>query len=166
MPAKNAKEVFVTMLSAEREGTERTTAILQELSKAAENPEIQQAIEARVFVKNQILSKLDEVFEVIGEKPVKVSARLLDIFVEDFRREVAEIQSPEARRLFVLAKISHIVHLRIGGYMLLTAAADLTGNWEVGVLLESCLADELAFAERTRRLIRKVVETKIAARAA
>ena len=51
MPAKNPKEVFVTMLSAEREGAERTTAILQELSKAAENPEIQQAIEARVFIK-------------------------------------------------------------------------------------------------------------------
>jgi hypothetical protein len=50
--------------------------------------------------------------------------------------------------------------------MLLTAAADLTGNWGVGVLLESCLADELAFAERTRRLIRRIVETKIAARAA
>jgi ferritin-like metal-binding protein YciE len=166
MPAKNPKEVFVTMLSAEREGAERTTAILQELSKAAENPEIQQAIEARVFIKNQILSRLDEVFKIIGEKPVKFSGRLLDVFVEDFRREIAEIQSPEARHLFVLAKASHLVHLRIGGYMLLTAAADLTGNWGVGVLLESCLADELAFAERTRRLIRKIVETKVAARAA
>jgi ferritin-like metal-binding protein YciE len=65
-----------------------------------------------------------------------------------------------------LAKASHLVHLRIGAYMVLAAAADLTGNWGVGVLLESCLADELAFAERTRRLIRKIVETKIAARAA
>jgi ferritin-like metal-binding protein YciE len=57
MPARNPKEVFVTMLSAEREGAERTTQILQELSKAAENPEIQQAIEARVFIKDQILSR-------------------------------------------------------------------------------------------------------------
>jgi ferritin-like metal-binding protein YciE len=103
---------------------------------------------------------------LIGEKPVKFSDRLLDVFVEDFRRELTEIQSHEAKRLFVLAKLSRVVHLRIGGYVLLTAAADLTGNWEVGVLLESCLADELAFAERTRRLIRKIVEMKIAARAA
>jgi ferritin-like metal-binding protein YciE len=166
MPATNPKEVFVTMLSAEREGAERTTEILQELSQSVQNPEIKQALEARVFVKNQIVSKLDQVFKLIGEKPVKFSGRLLDIFVEDFRRELAEIQSPEARHLFVLAKASHLVHLRIGGYMLLTAAADLTGNWGVGVLLESCLADELAFAERTRRLIRRIVETKIAARAA
>ena len=47
--------------------------------------------------------------------------------------------------------------------MLLTAVADLTGNWGVGVLLEACLADELAFVERTRRLIRNIAEAKIAA---
>ena len=166
MPAKNPKEVFVTMLSAEREGAEHTSEILQELSQVVQNPEIKQALEARLFVKDQIVSKLAEVFKLIGEKPVKFSGRLLDVFIDDFRRELAEIQSPEARHLFVLAKASHLVHLRIGAYMVLSAAADLTGNWGVGVLLESCLADEVAFAERTRRLIRKIVETKVAARAA
>jgi hypothetical protein len=51
MPARNPKEVFVTMLIAEWEGAERTT----------------------------------------------FSGRLLDVFVEDFRRELAEIQSPEGQ---------------------------------------------------------------------
>ena len=35
--------------------------------------------------------------------------------------------------------------------------ADVTGHFGVGVLLESCLPDKLAFAERTRRLIRHIV---------
>jgi len=35
----------------------------------------------------------------------------------------------------------------------------------VGVLLETCLADKLAFVERTRRLIRHMVENKVAERA-
>ena len=163
MPAKNPKEVFVTMLSALREGNERTISILQEMSQAVENQDIKQAIEARVFIKDQILTKLDHIFSLIGEKPIKFSGRLLEVFAEDWRRELGEIQSPEARRLFVLAKATHLIHLRIGEYMLLTAAADLTGNWGVGVLLESCLADELAFVERTRRLIRHIAEAKIAA---
>jgi hypothetical protein len=50
--------------------------------------------------------------------------------------------------------------------MALIAAADMTGNYGVGVLLESCLADKLAFAERTRRVIRKVAEQRFAERAA
>jgi len=163
MTAKNPKEVFVTMLSALREGNERTTGILQEMSQAVENQDVKQVIEARVFIKDQILAKLDHVFSLIGEKPIKFSGRLLEVFAEDWRRELGEIQSSEARRLFVLAKATHLVHLRIGEYMLLTAAADLTGNWGVGVLLESCLADELAFVERTRRLIRHIAEAKVAA---
>jgi len=163
MPAKNPKEVFVTMLSAVREGNERTSDILEQLSQAAQNPDIQQALEARAFIEDQILSRLDQVFKLIGEKPVKSSGRLLEVFAEDFRRELGEMQSPEARRLFVLAKASHLVHLRIGEYMALTAVSDLTGNWGVGVLLETCLADELAFVERTRRLIRNIAEGKVAA---
>ena len=51
-------------------------------------------------------------------------------------------------------------------YVALVAAADVTGHYAVGVLLESCLADKVAFAERTRRLIRNAVATKLAAKAA
>ena len=49
--------------------------------------------------------------------------------------------------------------------MALVAAADTTGNFGVGVLLESCLGDYLAFVERNRRIIRKLVEMKASTRA-
>ena len=82
-------------------------------------------------------------------------------FVEDFRRELAEIQNPPVRHLFILAKLNHLTNFRIGEYSALIAAADMTGHYGVGVLLESCLADRLAFVERTKRLIRNLIETKV-----
>jgi ferritin-like metal-binding protein YciE len=97
---------------------------------------------------------------------VNVTGKRHDAFVEDFRRELAEIQSPEAKRLFVLAKANHLNHMRTAEYVTLVAAADVSGHHGVGVLLESCLGDHLAFVERTRRLIRHVIEAKVAARAA
>jgi len=97
---------------------------------------------------------------------MKLSGRLREVFMEDFRKELGEIQHPIARRLFVLAKLNHLTHLRIGEYVALIAAADITGHYGVGVLLESCLADRLAFVERTRRLIRNLVEAKVAERKA
>ena len=121
---------------------------------------------ARAFVSEKIVETIDEAFKLIGEKPMNLTGRLHDVFVEDFRKELAEIQSLEAKRLFVLAKANHLVHLRIGEYVALVAAADLTGHYGVGVLIESCLADTLASVERTRRLIRNIIETKVAARAA
>jgi len=165
MAAKNPKEVFVHLLSNVRQGTERTTKALQEMSQLAQDPDVKEALEARVFISDQILAKLDQCFKLSGEQPVKLSGRLHDVFVEDFRKEVAEIQSPAARRLFILAKAIHLLHLRIAEYVALTAAADITGHYGVGVLLESCLADKLAFVERMRRLIRNIVETRVAERA-
>ena len=46
---------------------------------------------------------------------------------------------------------------------MLIAAADLTGHYGVGVMLESCLADKLVFVERTRQLIRNRLEQRLAA---
>jgi ferritin-like metal-binding protein YciE len=133
------------------------------LGQAAQDSEIKEALDAREFNSGQILSRLDECFRIIGEKPVKLSGRLHDVFVEDFRKELSEIQSPIARRIFILAKATRLVHLRIGEYIGAIAAADATGHPAVGVLLESCLADKLAFAERTRRLIGEVLREKLAA---
>lgn len=163
MPINTPKELFVTLLSDLRQGAERSAKIYEELGRAAQDPEIKEALDAREFISGQVLSRLDECFRIIGEKPVKLSGRLHDVFVEDFRRELNEIQSREARRIFILAKAIRLMHLRIGEYVSLIAAADVTGHPAVGVLLESCLADKLAFAERTRRLIREVLQEKLAA---
>jgi ferritin-like metal-binding protein YciE len=163
MPIRDPKEVFLLMLSDVRRGVERSTKAFQELSGVAQDPEIKEALEARVFISNDIAKKLDECFRLIGAQPVKLEGKLHDVFVEDFRRELAEIQSPEAKRLYVLAKAMHLLHFRIGEYVALIAAADLTGHYAVGALLESCLGEKLAFVERTRRLIRERVAEKVAA---
>ena len=55
--------------------------------------------------------------------------------------------------------------VRTAEYVMLVAAADVSGHPGVGALLESCLGDHLAFVERTKRLIHHVLEAKIAARA-
>jgi ferritin-like metal-binding protein YciE len=166
MPVKSPKELFVMLLSDVRQNTERSAKIYQEISQAAQNPDIKEALESRAWISEKDLSTIDRCFELIGEQPVKLSGHLQDVFVEDFRRELAEIQNPMAKHIFVLAKANHLIHLRIAEYVTLVAAADVTGHYAVGVLLESCLADKLAFVERTRRLIRNFIATKVAAKVA
>ena len=162
MSVNNPKELFVQLLSGLRQGTERSANLYQEISKLAEDPDVKEALEARAFVSANVLATLDQCFKLIGEQPMKVSSPLRDTMVEDFRRELAEIQNPAARHLFILVKAIHLAHLRIAEYVALVAAADVTGHYGVGVLLESCLANKLAFVERTRHLIRNVIEAKVA----
>jgi ferritin-like metal-binding protein YciE len=163
MPISTAKDLAIAMLSELRHGAERSSKIYEELGHAAQNQEIMEALNARQLISSQIVTRLDECFRILGQKPGKVNLKLHDVFVEDFRRELSEMQSPIARKMFVLAKANHLGHLQEAGYTALTAAADSFGHPAVGLLLESCLADKLAFAERTRRTIREIVEQKIAA---
>lgn len=162
---KNPKELFVRLLSDVRQREEKATKVYQEMSQMAEDADIKEALESRVFLDNKILGTLDQCFKLIHEQPVKASERLHDVFAEDFRREVAEIQSPVAKALFIVAKANHLMHFHMGEYVALIAMADTTGHYGVGTLLESCLADKLAFVERTRRRIRHIIESKLAAAA-
>jgi len=166
MIVKNQKELFVMLLSDARQNAERSTKLYQEISQAAQDPDVREALESRAWISEKDLAAIDRCFQLIGEQPVKLSGRLQEVFVEDFRRELGEIQNPIAKHIYVLAKASHLVHLRMAEYVALVAAADVTGHYAVGVLLESCLADKVAFVERTRRLIRNFVATKLAAKAA
>ena len=164
MPVKTHKETFLVLLSHVREGTDKASKIYDELGQAVQDPQVKDALEARAFVNQNILAKIDQCFKIIGEQPVKLSENLQDTFLDDARKEINEMQSPTAKRLFVLAKFIQLAHLRIGELAVLVAAADATGHYGVGVLLESCLADSHAFVERTRRLIKGIVEIKVAER--
>lgn len=164
MPAKNPKEVFVTLLSDARQNTERASKIYREISQFAQNPDVKEALECRAFISEKNLETLDKCFQLIGEEPVKLSGRLQEVFVEDFKKEIAEIQTPAAKALYVLAKATHLANLRFAEYAVLIAASDVTGHFGVGVLLESVLADKLAFLERTERLVRHIIEGKVAER--
>jgi ferritin-like metal-binding protein YciE len=166
MAIKNEKELFVFLLSDLRQSAQRATKIFREIAKAARNSDIEEALQSRVSISMKIMATLDEAFNLIGETPVKTRASLHDTFMEDFRRELAGIESLEARRLFILIKANHVVHRRIGEYVTLITLADVTAHYGVRVLLESCLADNIAFVETTQLLMHEQTHPKPLARAA
>jgi len=77
MSVQNQKEIFVQLLSGLRQGTERSTKFYQELSQIAEDPDIKEALEARVFVSEKVLDTQDQCFKLIGEQPTKVFVPIL-----------------------------------------------------------------------------------------
>lgn len=164
MPSKNPKDLFVALLSDVRNNTERAAKIYQEIASQAQDPQVKETVDARAFISSKTLEKLDQCFKLINEHPMKPSGRIQEVFAEDFKREVGEIQSPEARNLFILAKLVHLTHFRIGEYAALVAMADVSGHNAVGALLESCLGEKLAFVERTRRLMHHIVLGRVAER--
>jgi ferritin-like metal-binding protein YciE len=59
MPVKDPKELFVMLLSDVRQNTERAAKIYQEISQAAQDPDIQEALESRAWISQKDLSAID-----------------------------------------------------------------------------------------------------------
>src|SRR6266481_8836972 len=76
MTVKNPKELFVMLLSDARQSTERSTKFYQEISQAAQDPDVKEALESRAWIAEKDLGAIDRCFELIGEQPVKLSGRL------------------------------------------------------------------------------------------
>jgi hypothetical protein len=58
MPVKNPKELFVMLLGDARQSTERSTKIYQEISQAAQDAEIKEALESRAWISEKDLSAI------------------------------------------------------------------------------------------------------------
>jgi len=166
MPVKDVREAFLFMLSDVRQGAEHATKAFEEMRDIAENPEVKEALHARAFVSSKVVNTIDEAFKMLGEKPMEMPERLQEVLLEDFRARLGDMQSTEAKHLFVLAKAHQLNQIRIGEYTVLIEVADMMGHYGVGVLLSTCLADKMAFVQRTRHLMRRILEGKMGMRMA
>ena len=54
MSIRNPQELFVRMLSDLYHGSDKTTKIYQELSEVAQDPNVKEALQARVFLQEKI----------------------------------------------------------------------------------------------------------------
>jgi ferritin-like metal-binding protein YciE len=161
MSVKNPEDMFVWMLSDARQREERAKTFLEELHKVAEDKEVEEIIEQRLFLRDKIIGTIDQAFKLMGKQPVTVSSKTHDFLVEELRQGLGKIEFPAGKALFIRFMVNQIMHLQIGEYTTLIAMADMSGHYGVGVLLETCLADNMAFVERGRRLTKSLVEGKM-----
>lgn len=166
MPIQNPKDLFIWMLSDVRRREERSGYIAQELLKQAEDPDVKEVLDSWMFMKDKTVSTIDHCFKLLNAQPVSTTGRIHEVFLEDFLKEINEIQNPQVKVLYFLSKLSQMMHLQIGEYQALTAMADISGHTGVGALVETCLASYLVFVDRARNRIANLIMTAAAMRRA
>jgi ferritin-like metal-binding protein YciE len=160
------EQVFLLLLSSARHGTERAARFYEEISHYSPYADVKDMLHARALIASKTVAVLDDCFRLMRAAPVRHSGRVEEVFADDFRRELIELQSPAATALFILAKATHLQNFRTGEYVALAASADLAGHPEIAALLERCLAEYLTSMERTRGMIRDAVAERIAQKSA
>ena len=161
MSYKDPKELFVKLLSDVRQHEEGLTGTLNTLKEKVEDKDTKEYFDSLIYLSGKNLDTIDLCFKYIGEQPVKTEDKLKDLFLEDFRREFNQMDSPVVKLLYFSAKVNHLMNVRKGEWVTLIAMSEIAGNRGVSVLLESCLAQKVAFSERIRRRIRNLIEEEI-----
>jgi len=158
MAYNNPKELFVKMLSDVRESESNLTTAFKELRETAEEQGAKDILDSLVFLQDKNLVTLDQCFKQIGAQPVKTDDKFINMFIESFRKEFTEIQSPVAKTLFVFAKLNHLINFRISEYMTLIAMSKRSDYRGVGLLLNNILAPRIEFLEYSRHKIKDYAE--------
>jgi len=155
------QELFIALLSNVLRREEKLGDILTRIASVAQDPDIQQAIDSRGWVRDQQVAALKKCFSLLGAEPTQPRTALQEGFVEDFKSQVSEIEGPVAKRLFALAKINNLMRLHANEYAVMAAMADYVDNHGVAVILETCEATNNVLADRARAAIRSTVRERI-----
>jgi hypothetical protein len=161
MPIKEPKELFVKILSDLRQHEYGLTDTLKTVRENAQDQNIKEYFESLVYLSEKNVETIDKCFKMIKESPVKTDDKLKDLFLEDFKKEFNEIQSPFTKVVYFLAKANHLMNVRAGEWITAVAMSNISGNRGVGVLLESCFAQKLAFIKLARRRISTLIEEEL-----
>ncbi len=156
MPIQSAEDLFVTMLSKVHASEQRLQKGIDELSQAAQDQDVKNILSVRAYLTQQDVSNIEKCFQLIGKQPVQPDYRFADVWLEDIRRELGEIQNPALKTLFALNAARRIQNYHIGQYGALTLMASVMGNEAVTTLLEHCLTDKVEFVQNTRELFREL----------
>lgn len=161
MPVKEPKDLFVKILSDLRQHEYGLAGTLNALRENVQDKDIKDYFESLIYLSEKNVETLDKCFKMINEKPVKTDDKLKDLFLEDFKKEFSEIESPLVKVIYFTAKANHLMNVRAGEWMTLIEMSDISGNRGVGLLLGSVFAQKVAFAKKARRRIRTIIEDQL-----
>lgn len=116
---------------------------LPKMKKAATSPELQQAFEDHLQVTMEHVSRLEEVFELMGKKPQAKKCDAMAGITEEGAGIIEETEKGTATRdVGLILAAQKVEHYEIATYGGLAQLARTLGHDDVAEILETTLADE------------------------
>lgn len=167
MPLETPRELFVHELSDILSAEHIILKLLPELAREARHPEVKTAFtEHRAETEGQI-TRLDEVFALLGEQPEKTTCHAAEGLKKEHEALHEEQPSPAVLELGNLGGAAKTEHYEIASYTLAVQMARDLGERDVAALLKESLDEEQAMAKRVTALAKDVgKDAKAAAKAA
>jgi ferritin-like metal-binding protein YciE len=154
MPLNTMKDLLLTQLNELYAAEKHNSEVLPRLARSASNPKLAAAIRSHADETKEHITRLDGVFEELGERPR--AARAETKGMKGLCQDCLSLASmpraePHVRDAAIIAVAQHVEHDEIAGYGCARTWADLLGHEKAAAMLGKTLAEERkADADLTR----------------
>lgn len=135
---------------------------LPKMAKTATNPQLKQAFEAHLEETQGHVSRLEKVFESLGEKAKGKTCHAMKGLVEEGKEVIEDDMEPEVKDAALIAAAQRIEHYEIAGYGTVRTYAELLGNKEAVKELQAILDQEGMADKKLTKLAESVINVEAA----
>ena len=146
--AKDLRELFIDGLKDIYWAEKEITKALPKMIKNASTEKLQTALEDHLAETENQVSRIEEVFEMIGEKAVAKKCDAMAGIIEEGEEIMEETESGKVRDAGIIAAGQKVEHYEIASYGTLIAWAEELGLDEAADVLNETLEEEKSADEK------------------
>lgn len=141
----------------------RLTKAIPKLAKASTNEELQAALEEHLSETENQVSRLEQVFELLDERPkAKPCEGMKGLIEEGDEHAQEDYDDDDLRDAMIIGSAQRVEHYEIAGYGTAIAHARLLGLNDIVELLEETLGEEKTADQKLTEIAESVVNLQAA----
>ena len=156
MAKDSLRELYVNELKDLYNAETQLVKALPKMAKAASNVELRQGFEEHLRQTSEHVSRLEQIFEKLGEKPTGKKCLGMEGLVKEGAETMQEDYEDALMDAAIIGAAQRVEHYEIAGYGTVRAFAELLGEDEHVSLLEQTLEEEKQTDEKLSQLAEEI----------
>jgi ferritin-like metal-binding protein YciE len=156
MQKDSLRELYIDELRDLYSAETQLVKALPKMAKAASKDQLRQALEEHLRQTSEHVSRLEQIFEQLGEKSTGKKCLGMEGLVKEGSEIMKEDFSDEVKDAGIIGAAQRVEHYEIAAYGTVRAFAELMGETEQVSLLEETLNEEKQADEKLTQLAEEV----------
>ncbi len=156
MPNESVRQLYIDELRDLYNAETQLVKALPKMAKASSNDELREAFEEHLRQTSEHVSRLEQIFEMLDEKPTGKKCLGMEGLVKEAAETMKEDYEDSVMDAGIIGAAQRVEHYEIAGYGTVRTLAELLGEDEHVNLLEQTLEEEKQTDQKLTELAENV----------
>jgi ferritin-like metal-binding protein YciE len=156
MRKESLRQLYIDELKDLYSAETQMVKALPKMAKASSNAELRQGFEEHLRQTSEHVSRLEQIFEMLGEKPTGKKCLGMEGLIKEGSETMQESYADALMDAALIGAAQRVEHYEIAGYGTVRAFADLLGESEHVSLIEQTLQEEKQTDDKLTQLAERI----------